>query len=152
MDRLQALRTLSLVAERSSFAEAARELRISPSKASRAVAELEQDLGAPLLRRTTRSVALTEAGAHYLERCRHALAELDEADRALKGQGGEPHGLLVVTAPVLFGRLLLRPVVAELLRRHARLEVRLLLTDRVVRLVDEGVDVAVRMPTSPTAR
>ena len=145
MDRLDALRTLSLVAERSSFAVAARELRISPTKASRAIADLEQDLGTALLRRTTRSVALTDAGSHYLERCRHALAELDEADRALKGEGGEPCGLLVVTAPVLFGRMLVRPVVNELLRRHPKLDVRLLLMDRVVRLVDEGVDVAVRI-------
>lgn len=145
MDRLEALRTLSLVAERSSFAEAARELRISPTKASRAVAELEADLGTALLRRTTRSVVLTEAGSHYLERCRHALAELDEADRALKGESGEPRGLLVVTAPVLFGRRLVRPVVCDLLRRHPKLEVQLLLFDRVVRLIDEGVDVAVRI-------
>jgi DNA-binding transcriptional LysR family regulator len=139
------MRTLSLVAERSSFAEAARELRISPTKASRLIAELEADLGASLLRRTTRSVGLTEAGAHYLERCRPAMVELDEADRAIRGEAGEARGLLVISAPVLFGRMLVRPVVGELLRRHARLEVKLLLLDRVARLVDEGIDVAVRI-------
>lgn len=145
MDRLEALRTLSLVAERSSFAAAARELRISPTKASRLVAELEADLGTALLRRTTRSVVPTEAGAQYLERCSHALSELDEADRALQGGDDAPRGVLVVTAPVLFGRMLVRPIVGDLLRRHPRLDVRLLLLDRVVRLVDEGVDVAVRI-------
>lgn len=145
MDRLEALRTLSLVAERSSFAVAARELRISPTKASRLVAELEADLGTALLRRTTRSVAPTEAGVEYLERCRHALAELDEADRALAGGSDESRGVLVVTAPVLFGRMLVRPIVSALLQRHPGLQIRLLLLDRVVRLVDEGVDAAVRI-------
>lgn len=145
MDRLEALRVLSLVAERASFAEAARLLRISPTKASRAVAEIEAYLGVALLNRTTRSVVLTKAGAHYLERARAALAELDEVDRTLKGEGGEPRGLLVITAPVLFGQMLVRPVIGELLRRHPKLDVRLLLLDRVTRLVDEGVDVAVRI-------
>lgn len=145
MDRLIALRTFALVAERGSFVAAAHALRISPTKASRVVADLEASLGAALLHRTTRSVMLTDAGAHYLERCRHALDELDEAERSLRGEDAEPRGLLVVTAPVLFGRMLVRPVINELLARHPALRVRLLLSDRVVRLAEEGVDVAVRI-------
>lgn len=145
MDRLTALRTFALVAEHGSFVAAAQALRISPTKASRVVADLEATLGTALLHRTTRSVTLTDAGAHYLERCRHALDELDEAERALRGEDAEPRGLLVVTAPVLFGRMLVRPVVNELLTRHPWLRVRLLLLDRVVRLAEEGVDVAVRI-------
>jgi DNA-binding transcriptional LysR family regulator len=145
MDRLATLRTFVSVAENMSFAEAARRLRISPTAASRAVAALEQSLGAALLRRTTRSVRLTEEGATYLERCRAALADLEEAALALRGDGATPGGRLVVTAPVTFGRLHILPVALELLRAHPALEVELTLIDRVVRLVDEGIDVAVRI-------
>lgn len=145
MDRLESLRTFVAVAENMSFAEAARRLRISPTAASRAVAALEQSLGAALFRRTTRSVRLTDEGATYLERCRAALADLDDAALALRGDGATPGGRLVVTAPVTFGRLHILPVALGLLRAHPALEVELTLIDRVVRLVDEGIDVAVRI-------
>ena len=145
MDRLDALRTFVAVADRRSFAEAARWLRISPTAASRAVGELEQGLGVTLLRRTTRSVGLTPEGAAYLERCRRILDELDEADRSLRGEDAGPRGALVVTAPVVFGRMHVLPVVNGLLRAHPALDVQLSLTDRVIRLVEEGVDVAVRI-------
>ena len=92
-----------MVAEHSSFAEAARKLRIAPVAASRAVAQMEKELGVPLLRRTTRSVGLTKQGADYLARSRRALAELDDAARAIRGEDANPHGQLVVTAPVLLG-------------------------------------------------
>lgn len=145
MDRLDALRTFVAVADRASFAEAARVLRMSPTAASRAVAALEASLGTTLLRRTTRSVRLTEAGALYLARCRAALLDLDDAALALRGDGAAPGGLLVVTAPVSFGRLHILPLVNGLLRAHPQLRVSLTLVDRVVRLVDEGIDVAVRI-------
>lgn len=145
MDRLEGLRILVAIAERLSFAAAARDLRVSPTAASRAVAALEKELGVPLFRRTTRAVALTPEGSAYLERCRHVLAELDDAARTLRGENAAPRGMLVVTAPVVFGRMHVRPIVSELLRRHPELKVRLLLTDRVVRMVDEGVDVALRI-------
>lgn len=145
MDRLEMLRTFVMVADQASFAEAARRMRISPTAASRAVAMLEQTLGTPLLRRTTRSVRLTGEGAQYLERCRGALAELDDAALALRGDGATPGGMLVVTAPVTFGRLHILPVVNFLLREYPALRIRLTLIDRVVRLVDEGIDVAVRI-------
>jgi len=145
MDRLDQLRTFAAVADKASFAEAARALGISPTAASRGVADLEEALGVALLRRTTRSVALTPEGAAYLERCRHAIEELDDAARSIRGDHAEPRGLLVVTAPVLFGRIHILPVVIRLLRAHPRLDVRLALTDRFARLVDEGIDVAVRI-------
>lgn len=145
MDRLEELRTFVAVADLASFAEAARHMRISPTAASRAVASLEASLGTALLRRTTRSVRLTEEGAAYLERCRAALVELDDAALSLRGDGATPGGTLVITAPVTFGRLHILPLVNRLLRAHPGLRVSLTLIDRVVRLVDEGIDVAVRI-------
>jgi DNA-binding transcriptional LysR family regulator len=145
VDRLDSLRAFLAVAERLSFTAAARDLRVSPTAASRAVAAIERELGVALFRRTTRAVALTPEGAAYRERCRDALAELDDAARSLRGDNSEPRGLLVVTAPVVFGRMHVLPIVADLLRAHPGLNVRLMLTDRVARVVDEGVDVAVRI-------
>lgn len=145
MDRLEMLRTFVAVADNMSFAEAARKLRVSPTAASRAIAALEQSLGTALLRRTTRSVRLTDEGATYLERCRAAIGELDDAALALRGDGAMPGGRLVVTAPVTFGRLHILPVATRLLRDNPALDVELTLIDRVVRLVDEGIDVAVRI-------
>ena len=139
------LRIFVAVADRASFAEAARRLRVSPTAASRAISALEVSLGATLLRRTTRSVRLTEDGAIYLERCRVILAEIESAELAVRGAGATPGGGLVVTAPVTFGRLHILPIIGGLLRAHPALKVDLLLVDRNVRLVDEGVDVAVRI-------
>ena len=145
MDRLDMLRTFVAVADHASFAEAARRMRVSPTAASRAVATLEEALGTILLRRTTRSVRLTEEGAAYLQHCRTALGELDNAALALRGDRASPSGTLVLTAPVTFGRLHILPIVTTLLRAHPSLKVELTLIDRVVRLVDEGIDVAVRI-------
>ena len=133
------------VAEQSSFAKAARSLRISPTAATRAIAALEEELGVAVLRRTTRSVGLTEEGAAFLERCRAALAELEDAARSARGHGAEPRGTLVMTAPVVFGRMHIRTLATDLLRRYPKLNVQLLLTDRICRLVDEGIDLALRI-------
>src|SRR6516162_8996650 len=145
MDRFEALKTFVAVAEHRSFAEAARTLRISPTAASRAIAGLEDALGVTLVRRTTRSVGLTPEGTAYLERCRVALDELDAAERSLRGENAEPRGELIVTAPVVFGRMHILPIVTKLLRAHPQLDVHLILVDRVIRLVEEGIDVAVRI-------
>lgn len=145
MDQLDRLRTFVAVAEHASFAQAARRLRLSPAAASHAVANLEKSLGVTLLRRTTRSVALTEHGTAYLLRCRHALDELDAAASELRGADAQPRGSLVVTAPVLFGRLHVLPVIAQMLRDHPGVDIRLVLVDRVVRVVEEGIDVAIRI-------
>lgn len=149
MDRLEILRIFVAVADHRSFAEAARKLRVSPTATSRAIAALEQSLGTALFYRTTRSVRLTEDGAAYLERCRTALTELDDAALALRGQDAAPRGLLVITAPVMFGRLHILPIITRLLRDNPMLNVQLTLADRVVRVVDEGIDVAVRIGDLP---
>jgi DNA-binding transcriptional LysR family regulator len=145
MDGLTALRAFIAVAQRQSFAEAARDMRVSPTAVSRAVAALEEDLGVALLRRTTRSVSLTSEGAAYLERCRVAVDELDDAARSLRGENAEPRGTLIITAPIVFGRTYILPIVSGLLRAHPQLDVQLTLTDRVIRLAEEGIDVAVRI-------
>lgn len=145
MDRLEMLRTFVSVADHRSFAEASRKLRVSPTAVSRAITALERSLGTALLRRTTRSVRLTDDGATYLERCRAAICELDDAALALLGDGALPGGRLVVTAPVTFGRLHILPIATRLLRDFPALKIELTLIDRVVRLVDEGIDVAVRI-------
>ena len=145
MDRLRALRMFVLVAEHQSFAEAARLLRVSPTAVSRGVVELERALGVTLLHRTTRSVTLTPEGAAYVERCRRVLDDLEDADRSLRGEDAEPRGALLIAAPVVFGRLHVLPIVTGLLRQHSALAVQFMLGDRIVRLVEEGIDIAVRI-------
>jgi DNA-binding transcriptional LysR family regulator len=133
------------VADRGSFAEAARRLGRSPAAVTRAVAELESRLGVRLLNRTTRAVSLTEAGRRFLAGAKRVLADLDEIERAAAGEGTAPRGELRVTAPILFGRLHLLPIVIEFLRRFPDVSVAVNLLDRPVDLVDEGLDVALRI-------
>ncbi|USI73513.1 LysR family transcriptional regulator [Sphingomonas morindae] len=139
------LRTFIAVADKGSFAEAARSLNMTPSTATRAVKDLEDSLGLALLMRTTRSVRLTEIGESYIARCRAAIGELDAADNDVRGVGEVPRGTLVITAPVVFGRLHVVPIVDGLVAAYPDLNVRLLLLDRIVRVVEEGIDVAVRI-------
>lgn len=145
MDRFAALDTFVAVADRGGFAPAARHLGLSPPAVTRAVAALERRLGVSLFRRTTRSVALTDEGIALLGRAREILAQLHEAEHEAMGGQSAPRGELHVTAPVVFGRLHVLPAIAELLAGHGRLSVRLLLVDRNIRLVEEGIDVAVRI-------
>lgn len=145
MDQLEVIRTFVAVADRGSFVEAARRLRVSATAASRSVAMLEKSLGTALLSRTTRSVRLTEAGALYLERCRTVLADLEDAALALRGDGATPGGTLVIAAPVMFGRVHILPIATRLLQDFPGLKVEMTLVDRIVRLVDEGIDIAVRI-------
>ncbi|RKG69799.1 LysR family transcriptional regulator [Corallococcus exercitus] len=145
MDQLFTLRTFVAVARQGSFTAASRRLRISPSVATRAVAQLEERLGLALLTRTTRSVRLTERGQVYLESCQRLLEDLDEAERHVRGENAEPRGELSLSAPIVFGRLHVLPVVQKLLAAHPALSVRLHLSDRNQHLVDEGIDAAVRL-------
>lgn len=145
MDRLTAMRAFVTVAELRGFAAAARRLRISPPVVTRLVAGLEGALSLRLLQRTTRSVALTDAGARYLERARRILAELDDAERAARAERDAPAGRLTITAPEVFGRREVAPLVSDYLARYPAIAAELVLTDRVVGLVAEGVDVAVRI-------
>ncbi len=149
MDRLQAMTTFVAVVDSGGFASAARKLDLSPPVVTRAVAELEERLGLRLLTRTTRVVRVTEAGARYAEDCRRILAEIEEAETAATGANAEPRGTLVLTAPVLFGHMYVTPVLASYLQRHPEVDAQCLFLDRMVNVVEEGVDVAVRIAVLP---
>jgi len=145
MDRLDTLRIFIDVANLGSFAEAARRRRLSPSAITRAVAELEYQLSVTLIARTTRSLRLTERGEIYLQSCRQIVEDYDQAARVVRGENAEPRGEMKVAAPVVFGRLHVLPVVNVLLDAHPMLSIHLSLSDRNVHLIEEGVDVAVRI-------
>ncbi|MBA4110545.1 MAG: LysR family transcriptional regulator [Leptothrix sp. (in: Bacteria)] len=149
MDQLDSMRVFVAVADAQSFAGAARSLKCSPAAVTRAVAALEQHLGARLLHRTTRSLRLSEAGERYVADCRRILAELDEADAVASGAHVDPQGELKITAPVLFGRIHMAPLLLDFLKEHPRLSARAMFVDRLVHLIDEGVDVALRIAHLP---
>ena len=148
-DRLDALTIFVAVAEQQSFAEAARQLSRSPASVTRGVAVLEERLQTRLFNRTTRSVALTDAGARYLEACRRLLATYDELEAVNLDERVQPRGWISVTAPVMFGRLHVLPLVRSFLSEYPQVDIRLLLLDRVVSLVDEGLDLGVRIGQLP---
>ena len=149
MDRLQAMTTFVAVVDSGGFASAARQLSLSPPVVTRAVAELEERLGLRLLTRTTRVVRVTEAGARYADDCRRILVEIEEAETAATGTRATPRGTLTLTAPVLFGQLYVTPVLATYLQRHPEVDAQCLFLDRIVNLVEEGIDVAVRIGELP---
>lgn len=149
MDRIDTWSAFVAVADARSFTAAARRLGRSPAAMTRAVSSLEERLGARLLNRTTRSVALTDAGASALDAARRALAGFEELEGVAAAARQEPRGRVAVTAPIVFGRLHVLPVVQAFLRDHPGATVRLLLVDRVVSLVEEGIDVAVRIGRLP---
>jgi DNA-binding transcriptional LysR family regulator len=137
------------VAEEEGFAAAARRLQLSPPAITRAVASLEDTLGVKLLDRTTRYVRVTEAGRRYLEDARQILAGMQAADEAAAGINAAPRGHLAVTAPVLFGRLFVMPGIVEYLERYPDMEVEAIFLDRAVNLLEEGLDVGVRIGELP---
>ncbi len=145
MDRIEELGVFIEVAERGSFAEAARRLRRSPAAITRRVAGLEERLGVRLLNRTTRSVSITEVGRILLTGAKRLLADLDEIERAAAGEAAAPRGELRATAPILFGRLHVLPIVTEFLAKFPDVSVALTLLDRPVDLVEEQLDVAIRI-------
>ena len=145
MGRIERVAIFVEVAERRSLAAAARRLARSAAAVTRAVGELETRLGVRLLNRTTRAVSLTEAGERFLVGARRVLADFEEIERAAAGEGAAPRGELRITAPILFGRLHVLPIVTEFLGRFAEVSVALSLIDRPVDLVEEGLDVAVRI-------
>jgi DNA-binding transcriptional LysR family regulator len=145
MDHLGAMRIFVSVAKLGSFTEAARRLQLSPSVVTRSMAQLEDQLGLTLLLRTTRSLRLTEQGELYLESCQQILQDVDSAERRARGENAKPSGTLKVAAPVVFGRLHVLPIVNRVLRQHRDVAVELSLSDRNIRLVEEGVDVAIRI-------
>ncbi|MGD9805071.1 MAG: LysR family transcriptional regulator [Hyphomicrobiaceae bacterium] len=149
MDRLHEIEVFIAVAEAGSFAKAGIRLRLSPPAVTRAIAALEDRLGARVFNRTTRSLALTDVGRHFLERARRVLADLDAAEKEAVGEAAVPQGHLTVTASVTFGRSVVTPIVRAFLAAHPRTTVALLLLDRVTSLIDEGIDAAVRIGPLP---
>ena len=149
MDRIDAMQAFVAVADLEGFAPAARKLGLSPSGVTRLIAALEARLGARLLQRTTRSVTLTDVGARYLERIRRILADVEEAEGAAEGERTRPSGRLVVSAPLGFGRLHVSPVLTAYLKRYPEVAGELRLSDRVINLVEDGVDLAVRIGHLP---
>lgn len=148
-DRLQSLEILVAVADQRGFARAARRLGLSPPAVTRAVAALERTVGTRLVNRTTRHVSLTDAGSAYVAAVRQALEGLDAARRAAIGEAGAPTGTLSLTASVTFGRSVVAPIAMDFATKQAGLRVSLTLADRVVNLLEEGVDVAVRIGELP---
>jgi DNA-binding transcriptional LysR family regulator len=149
MDRWQAMRIFVKVAETASFANTARQLNMSAPAVTRAVAALEDLIGARLFVRTTRSVKLTEAGSRYFEDCRRILADIGEAEAAAGGSYAKPSGTLTVTASPMFGRIYVLPVITEYLDSHPAMTANGFFVDRPVNIVEEGIDVAVRIGHLP---
>lgn len=149
MTRLHLMSVYVAVVEAEGFAGGARKLHMSPPAVTRAVAALEERLGVKLLNRTTRYVRMTEAGQKYYEDAKRIIALADEADDAVLGINAEPRGQLTVTASVLFGRLYVMPGIVDYLRRYPAVEINALFVDRVVNMLEEGADVAVRIAELP---
>lgn len=145
MDRFDAMSVLLAVIEEGSLSAGARRLRAPLTTVSRKVADLEQHLGTRLLVRTSRRVALTDAGRDYVAASRRILEQVEEAERAAAGEYSEPRGELSVTAPVVFGRRHVLPVAAEFLAEYAKIDLRLFLIDRHVNLLEEHLDIGVRL-------
>jgi len=149
MDQIHLMKVFVAVGELESFAAAARRLDISPAAVTRAVSALEDQLGVKLLLRTTRSVRLTEAGGRYLEDTRHILASIHEANATAAGINATPKGELAVTAPILFGKKYVMPCIVRYLQQYPDVDVSAYFLDRVVNMVEEGMDVAVRIGPLP---
>ena len=149
MDKHHLISVFVAVVDANGFAGAARKLKVSPPVVTRAINELEETLGVRLLMRTTRVVRVTEAGARYADDCRRILAELAEADESASGQHGAPQGQIAITAPGWFGAKFITPIVTEYLEQHPKVYATCWFLDRVVNMVEEGVDVAVRIAELP---
>ena len=149
MDRLAAMSVFVAVVEAGSFSGAARHLRMPVPTVSRKVSELEAQLAARLLTRSTRQLALTEAGTAYLAACKRILEDVTAAERGASGEYQAPRGELAITAPIVFGRLHVVPIVAEFLQLYPEVNVQLTLVDRSLHLLDEHLDLAVRVGELP---
>lgn len=149
MDRLHAMAVFVAVAEEEGFAGGTRRLGMSAPSVTRAIADLELHLGVKLFNRTTRFVRMTEAGQRYLDDCRRVIVAADEADQAAIGFNAEPRGRIAITSSVMFGRLFVMPGVIEYMKRYPNVEVSALFVDRVVNLLEEGIDIAIRIGELP---
>ena len=149
MDRFEAIRTLVAAVDGGSLSAASRTLGIPLPTVSRRVSDLEALLGSQLLVRTSRKLLLTEAGAAYVAASRRVLEELAEAERAASGEYRAPRGELLITAPIMFGKLHVAPIIHEFLKAYPEVRVRLVLSDGILNLVESHIDVAVRISHLP---
>ncbi|OWW21212.1 LysR family transcriptional regulator [Noviherbaspirillum denitrificans] len=149
MDRLHFMTIFLAVADEESFAGAARKMGMSPPAVTRAISALEEHLGARLFNRTTRAVRLTDAGMRYLDDVRRIVTAVEEAEAAAAGINAEPRGRLTVTAPVLFGKMFITPAIVDFLAAYPKVDVSAHFFDHVVSLVDEGIDVGIRIGDLP---
>jgi DNA-binding transcriptional LysR family regulator len=149
MDRFDAMAVFLEAVETGSLSAAGRKLGMPLATVSRKLSELERHLGARLLQRSTRQLLLTDAGRDYLAACKRILEDVNEAERAVAGEYNEPRGELVITAPIVFGRLHVLPLIAEFLKAFPQVQVRLVQGDQVVNLLEEHVDLAVRIGKLP---
>lgn len=149
MDKLEAMAAFVRIVERGSITAAADALEVSAPSLVRRLAALEAELGVRLIQRTTRRQSLTDEGREYYERCRQVLAAVAEADTGLRARRAQPRGRLRITSSVAFGRAVLAPLVVDFMAAHPALHIELLLLDRMIDLVEEGVDVAVRLAPLP---
>jgi len=145
MDQLSAMQVFSQVVETGSFSKASQKLNMPLPTVSRKVAELEEHLGAQLLTRTTRKLTLTESGARYFEACRRILNDLQEADRQAGNEYIDPVGTMTITAPSAFGKLHVLPIVRDFLKAYPKVNIRLMLADQVLHLLDEQIDLGLRI-------
>jgi DNA-binding transcriptional LysR family regulator len=145
MDRIDAMKVFVTALDEGSLAGASRKTGRSAAAVSRAIAFLEAHVGVPLLHRTTRSIKLSEAGERYATACRKVLAELEEADRQAAGERSVPRGTLTITATVFAGVEVLRPIVDAFMEQYPTVNVRMYLLERAVNLIDEGMDLALRI-------
>jgi DNA-binding transcriptional LysR family regulator len=149
MDRIEAMKVFVAALDEGSLAGAGRRLGRSPAAVSRAIAFLEHHVGAELLHRTTRTIKLSEAGERYAFACRRVLIDLEEADMSAAGERAAPRGTLTVTAPPIVSEDILRPIIDAYLDAYPAVSINLILVDRYVNLVDEGIDIALRVAALP---
>lgn len=149
MDRLHEIEVFVAVADAGSFAKAGARLRLSPPAVTRAISALEDRLGAQVFNRTTRSLAITDVGQRFLESARRILIDLESAEKEAVGEAGAPQGHLTVTASITFGRLAVAPIVCSFLAQHPRVSISVVLLDRIANLVEEGIDLAIRIGPLP---
>ena len=149
MDRLDAMAILLAVVEAGSLSGAARRLGTPLATVSRKVSELEAHLKTRLLIRSSRQLTLTDAGRSYVTACKRIIDDVDQAERAASGEYSSPKGGLVITAPVVFGRLHVLPIVVQFLEAYPDIDIRMVLADRVIHLLDDHIDIAVRIGDLP---
>jgi len=145
MDKINAMNTFVHIVEKGSLTQAAKAINTSLPTVVRVLAALEHSLGVRLINRTTRRIALTEEGQHYFLRCRQILNDIDDAEHTVTAQQLEPRGKLIVSAPLLFGQMHVAPVVTQFLNDNQKTQVELVLLDTVINLIEEGIDVSIRI-------